>query len=89
MNPSAPFVLALSLSLAPCLAGSQAAMAVPAEQQVAAPAAEAGQRLNAMFERYFEEYLELNPLVRDPDRRQPLQRPSAELHRSRVSGADS
>ena len=62
MNPSAPFVLALSLSLAPCLVGSQAAMAAPAEQQVAAPAAEAGQRLNAMFERYFEEYLELDPL---------------------------
>ena len=38
-------------------------MAAPAEQQVTAPAAEAGQRLNAMFERYFEEYLELNPLV--------------------------
>jgi uncharacterized protein (DUF885 family) len=62
MNPRAPIVLALALSLAPCLAGSQAATAPSTEKQVAAPAAEAGQRLNAMFERYFEEYLELNPL---------------------------
>jgi len=66
MNPRAPFILALwlalSLSLAPCLAGSQVAMAA-AEQQVTASSAEAGQRLNAMFERYFEEYLELNPLA--------------------------
>ena len=63
MLPRAPFVLALSLSLAPCLAGPQFAMAAPAAQQVTAPAAEAGQRLNAMFEQYFEEYLVLNPLV--------------------------
>jgi uncharacterized protein (DUF885 family) len=62
MNPRATFVLALSLSLAPCLAGSHVAMAAAAGQQVAAPVADAGQRLNAMFERYFEEYLELNPL---------------------------
>jgi len=64
MNPGAPFALALwlALSLAPSLAGAQVAMAAPAEQQVIAPAAEAGQRLSAMFERYFEEYLQLNPL---------------------------
>ena len=63
MIPRAPIVLALSLTLAPCLAGPQVAMAAPAAQQVTAPAAEAGQRLNAMFEQYFEEYLVLNPLV--------------------------
>jgi uncharacterized protein (DUF885 family) len=62
MIPRAPVVLALALALAPCLAGSQVATAVPAEPQVAAPQAEAGQRLNAMFEQYFEEFLELNPL---------------------------
>ena len=62
MIPRAPVVLALALALAPCLAGSQVATAVPAERQVAAPQAEAGQRLNAMFEQYFEEFLELNPL---------------------------
>jgi uncharacterized protein (DUF885 family) len=62
MNAGVPVVLALSLSLVPCLAGSQAPAAAPAEQPVAAPVADAGQRLNAMFEQYFEEYLELNPL---------------------------
>ena len=62
MNPRAPFLLALSLVLAPCLAGSKGATAPSAEQTVTTPVAEAGQRLDAMFERYFEEYLELNPL---------------------------
>ena len=62
MNPRARAFLALSMLLAPCLAGAQAAMAAPAVQPVVAPTADAGQRLNAMFERYFEEYLELNPL---------------------------
>jgi uncharacterized protein (DUF885 family) len=62
MTTRAPVFLALALSLAPCLAGPQVAMAAPADPQVTAPVTEAGQRLNAMFEQYFEEYLALNPL---------------------------
>jgi len=62
MKPRAPLVLALLLTFAASAAAPQVAMAAAAEQQVTASAAESGQRLNAMFERYFEEYLELNPL---------------------------
>jgi uncharacterized protein (DUF885 family) len=62
MKPRAPLVLALLLTFAASAAAPQVAMAAAAEQQVTASVAEAGQRLNAMFERYFEEYLELNPL---------------------------
>jgi uncharacterized protein (DUF885 family) len=61
MNTRAPVLLALALLA--CLAGPRTATAEPAARQVTAPAAEQGQRLNVMFERYFEEYLELNPLT--------------------------
>jgi len=63
MNPRVPAVLGLLLAFVACAAGPQAAMAAPAEKPETAPATGAGQRLNAMFERYFEEYLELDPLV--------------------------
>ena len=62
MKRRAPLVLAFLLTFAAGAAAPQVAMAAAAEQQATASAAEAGQRLNAMFERYFEEYLELNPL---------------------------
>jgi uncharacterized protein (DUF885 family) len=62
MKRPAPLVLAFLLTFAASAAAPQAAMAAAAEQQATASAAEPGQRLNAMFERYFEEYLELNPL---------------------------
>jgi len=62
MNPRVPAVLVFLLTIAACAGASQAAMAAPGDVPETAPATEAGQRLNAMFERYFEEYLELNPL---------------------------
>jgi uncharacterized protein (DUF885 family) len=63
MNPRVAAVLGLLLAFVACAAGPQAAVAATAERPETAPATGAGQRLNAMFERYFEEYLELDPLV--------------------------
>jgi uncharacterized protein (DUF885 family) len=64
MNPRRPIVLALSLVLTACAAQSSAASPPPeTTAQATAAAAEPGKRLNAMFDQYFEDYLQLNPLL--------------------------
>lgn len=64
MNLHRPLVLAVSCALLTACATPPPAPAV-SEPPVAAvvPAADAGQRLNALFERYFEDMLRLNPVM--------------------------
>ncbi len=63
MPSSRPAVLALSLALAAGAAQAQSPAPQAGQPAAVAPAAEeTSRRLNELFERYFEEYLELNPL---------------------------
>jgi uncharacterized protein (DUF885 family) len=63
MPSSRPAVLALSLALVAGAAQAQSPAPQAGQPAVVAPAAEdTSRRLNELFEQYFEEYLELNPL---------------------------
>jgi uncharacterized protein (DUF885 family) len=66
MNASRSVIVVFACLFVACTARAEATGSLPpaaAAMPPAEPVVEAGQRLNALFERYFEEYLELNPLV--------------------------
>ncbi|MCM2311537.1 MAG: DUF885 domain-containing protein [Steroidobacteraceae bacterium] len=59
-----PLVVAISCALlAACAMQPPAPVAPPATAVAAAPSTDAGQQLNALFERYFEDTLRLNPVL--------------------------
>ena len=64
MNPYRPLVVAVSCALlAACAPQPPAPSTVPVPAVAAAPAVDAGQQLNALFERYFEDLLRLHPVM--------------------------
>jgi uncharacterized protein (DUF885 family) len=64
MNLRRPLVVATSCALlTACAMQPPAPGAAPAGAVAAAPSTDAGQQLNALFERYFEDILRLNPVL--------------------------
>jgi uncharacterized protein (DUF885 family) len=64
MNAGLPIVLALAVALTACAVQPSARVGhVEETEKAAVPAADPGRQLNEMFEQYFEEYLQLHPVL--------------------------